>query len=338
MIIVLKPGTSVETTRGLVARIEAKGLRPVVLEGTLRNVIAVIGDERVLQKFDLESHPGVEKVSPVLSPYKLVSREVHPENSVVHVGGVPVGGKNFVVIAGPCSVETTEQMQQTADAVREAGATILRGGVFKPRTSPYSFQGLGVEGLTILTEVTQNLSMPAFTEVLEERDLDLVEEAGCCFQIGARNMKNARLLTAVGKRQTPVMLKRGMAATIEEFLLAAEYIVSEGNENVILCERGITTFETATRNTLDLNAVAVLKEKTHLPVIVDPSHGTGVRSCVQPLSLAAAAVGADGIVVEVHCSPENALSDGHQSLYPEQFVTLMEALAPVVRAVGRELA
>ena len=337
MIIVLKPGTSVEATREVTRRIEAKDLKPVLLEGTERNVINVLGDERILQKLNFESLSDVEKAFMVLSPYKLVSREAHPTDTVVDVGGVPVGGSQFAVIAGPCSVEGLEQMQQTGGAVKSAGAHILRGGAFKPRTSPYSFQGLGDEGVEILEKASAELSMPVFTEVMEERDIDVVEEHGAAFQIGSRNMKNSRLLTAVGKRKTPVLLKRGMSATIEQLLLAAEYIVSEGNPNVILCERGITTYETATRNTLDLNAVAVLKEKTHLPVVVDPSHGTGVREYVKPMALAAAAAGADGLMIEVHHQPEDAWSDGHQSLYPEQFQELMEALEPVLHAVGKEL-
>ncbi|MBA2664487.1 MAG: 3-deoxy-7-phosphoheptulonate synthase [Bradymonadaceae bacterium] len=337
MIIVLKPGTSIETTKELIATIEAKGLKPVMLEGTQRNVIAVIGDERALQSINFESHPDIEKATPVLTPYKLVSREIYPANTVIDVGGVAVGGNNFVVIAGPCSVESYAQMTETAAAVREAGARLLRGGVFKPRSSPYAFQGLGVDGLGILSQVSREQSMPAFTEVMEVKDLDMVEEQGAAFQIGARNMKNTRLLTAVGQRKTPVLLKRGMAATIDDLLLAAEYILCEGNPNVILCERGISTFETSTRNTLDLNAIPVLKEKTHLPVIVDPSHGIGVRRWVTPMALAAAAAGADGIMVEVHNSPKDALSDGHQSLHPDEFVALMKALRPVVAAVGREL-
>ncbi len=338
MIIVLKPGTTVEQTREVLDQIESKNLTPVVLEGTQRNVIAVIGDERMLDQVSFESHPYVEKATPVLSRYKLVSREVRPENSVVDVGGVPVGGKQFTVIAGPCSIESVDQMRETAQAVKEAGATILRGGAFKPRTSPYSFQGLGVEGLEIMDEVCTELSMPGFTEVMEVADLDPVQERGFGFQVGARNMKNSRLLAAIGERRNPVLLKRGMAATVEQLLLAAEYIVAEGNNDVILCERGITTFETATRNTLDLNAVAVLKEKTHLPVIVDPSHGTGVRSYVKPMALAAAAAGADGVIIEVHRAPEEAWSDGQQSLYPKQFAELMSSLRAVVEAVGRELA
>lgn len=338
MIIVLKPGTSVEQTREVLDQIESKDLTPVVLEGTQRNVIAVIGDERALDRVNFESHPYVEKASPVLSRYKLVSREVRPQDTVVDVGGVPVGGEDFAVIAGPCSIESLEQMRETGEAVKAAGATILRGGAFKPRTSPYSFQGLGIEGLEIMDEVCTELSMPGFTEVMEVADLDPVQERGFGFQVGARNMKNSRLLSAIGERRNPVLLKRGMAATVEQLLLAAEYIVAEGNNDVILCERGITTFETATRNTLDLNAVAVLKEKTHLPVIVDPSHGTGVRSYVKPMALAAAAAGADGIIVEVHRAPEEAWSDGQQSLYPQQFDELMESLRAVVHAVGKKLA
>jgi 3-deoxy-7-phosphoheptulonate synthase len=338
MIIVLKPNTTVEQTRELISRIEGKDLKPVVLEGTQRNVIAVIGDERMLEQVNFESHPYVESARPVLSRYKLVSREVRDADTVVDVNGVPVGGDQFTVIAGPCSIESFDQMSKTGQAVHEAGASILRGGAFKPRTSPYSFQGLGTEGLDIFDRVCTEVGMPGFTEVMEVKDLDPVQERGFGFQVGARNMKNSRLLTAIGKRDNPVLLKRGMSATVEQLLLAAEYIVCEGNARVILCERGITTFETATRNTLDLNAVAVLKEKTHLPVVVDPSHGTGVRSYVKPLSLAAAAVGADGIIVEVHSKPEEALSDGHQQLYPEQFADLMGALRPVVEAVGRTLA
>jgi 3-deoxy-7-phosphoheptulonate synthase len=270
--------------------------------------------------------------------YKLASRTQHITDTVVDVGGVSVGGPGFAVIAGPCAVESLEQMRDTARAVSEAGAHILRGGAFKPRTSPYSFQGLGREGLAILQEVGRELSMPAFTEVMEVCDLDLVEESGAFFQVGSRNMRNSRLLRAVGRRKTPVLLKRGMAATVEELLLAAEYVLSEGNPNVILCERGIATFATSTRNTLDLNAVPVLKAKTHLPVIVDPSHGTGAREYVEPMALAAAAAGADGLMVEVHPAPDKARSDGRQSLAPQQFGALMDALRSLLGALGRELA
>ncbi|QDG54244.1 3-deoxy-7-phosphoheptulonate synthase [Persicimonas caeni] len=337
MIIVLKPQTTEAVAAELLGRIEMLGLKPLHMPGTERTVLGAIGDERVLAKLNLDSHPAVEKVTPVLSPYKLVSRELHPHDTLVDVGGTVVGGSRFTVIAGPCSVESHAQMLETAKAVKEAGAGILRGGAFKPRTSPYSFQGLGEEGLEILSRVSEEVGLPAFTEVMEARDVELVAEHSAGFQIGSRNMQNSRLLKAVGQTDKPVLLKRGMSATVEELLLAAEYIVSEGNGNVILCERGISTFETATRNTLDLNAVPVLKSKTHLPVVVDPSHGTGVREYVAPMALAAAASGADGIIVEVHCAPEEALSDGQQQLYPEQFAELVGRLRRVAAAVGREV-
>ncbi|MFP4599637.1 MAG: 3-deoxy-7-phosphoheptulonate synthase [Persicimonas sp.] len=337
MIIVLKPQTTEEQARELMERIAELGLEPLHMPGTERTVLGAIGDERLIEKLHLDSHPAVEKITPVLSPYKLVSREMQPHDTVVDVGGVAVGGSRLAVIAGPCSVESDEQMLETGRAVKEAGASILRGGAFKPRTSPYSFQGLGVEGLEILERASAELAMPAFTEVMSENDVDAVEAHAAGFQIGSRNMKNSRLLQAVGQRKTPVLLKRGMSASIKELLLAAEYIVAEGNPNVILCERGITTFETATRNTLDLNAVPVLKQKTHLPVVVDPSHGTGVREYVKPMALAALAAGADGIIVEVHCKPEDALSDGQQSLYPEQFTDLMDGVRRIAVAMGREV-
>ncbi len=337
MIIVLKPETTPDTARELLERIESLGLEPLHMPGTERTVLGAIGDERVLAKLNLESHRAVESVTPVLTRYKLVSRELHPHDTVVDVGGVTVGGGRMVAIAGPCSVESYEQMLETAKAVRSAGATILRGGAFKPRTSPYSFQGLGEEGLEILGAVSRELNMPAFTEVMEARQVDLVAEHVAGLQIGSRNMANSPLLQAVGRTDRPVLLKRGMSSTVEELLLAAEYIVAAGNPNVILCERGIRTFETSTRNTLDLNAVAVLEQKTHLPVVVDPSHGTGVRELVAPMALAAAAAGADGVIVEVHNDPEQARSDGHQSLYPKQFAELMDALGRVAGAVGRQL-
>ncbi len=337
MIIVLKPQTTEEQAQELMGRIAELGLEPLHMPGTERTVLGAIGDERLIEKLHLDSHPAVEKITPVLSPYKLVSREMQPHDTVVDVGGVAVGGSRLAVIAGPCSVESDEQMLETGRAVKEAGASILRGGAFKPRTSPYSFQGLGVEGLEILERTSAELAMPAFTEVMSENDVDAVEAHAAGFQIGSRNMKNSRLLQAVGQRKKPVLLKRGMSASIKELLLAAEYVVAEGNPNVILCERGITTFETATRNTLDLNAVPVLKQKTHLPVVVDPSHGTGVREYVKPMALAALAAGADGIIVEVHCKPEDALSDGQQSLYPEQFTDLMDGVRRIAAAMGREV-
>ncbi len=338
MIIILKPDTGPEVAEELMARIEAEGCRPLHMPGSERVVLGALGDERVLERLHLGSHPAVEQVKRVLAPYQLVSREAHPQDSVVKIGDVLVGGGAFMVVAGPCAVESLDQLQRTAEAVSEAGGHALRGGAFKPRTSPYSFQGLGVEGLKILQQVSSETSLPTVTEVVEVQDVDDVEDHADCFQIGTRNMQNFRLLKAVGKSSKPVILKRGMAAKLDDLLLAAEYIVSEGNPQVILCERGIRTFETAMRNTLDLAAVPYLKQRTHLPVFVDPSHGTGLRELVLPTALGAAAVGADGLIVEVHHDPGEALSDGRQSLYPEQFSELMEALIPLLASLGRRLA
>jgi 3-deoxy-7-phosphoheptulonate synthase len=337
MIIVLKPGVDDATQKQLLHKIESAGLKPLHMPGVERTVLGAIGDERVLESLHLDGHPAVERVEPILSRYKLVSRELHGHDTVIDVDGVPVGGEQFVVIAGPCAIESREQLGATAAAVKQAGARLLRGGAYKPRTSPYSFQGLGPEGLPIFRDISVEYGLPGFTEVVDPSDVDRVAEHAAGFQIGARSMQNATLLKAVGRHTKPVLLKRGMSAKVEDLLLAAEYIVAEGNPNVILCERGISTFETATRNTLDLNAIPLLKRKTHLPVIVDPSHGTGIRELVKPMALAAAAAGADGLMVEVHCAPETALSDGAQSLYPEQFESLMTALRPVVEAVGRSL-
>lgn len=338
MIIVLKPQATREQADDLLARIAALGLRPLYMPGTERVVLGAIGDERVIDRLHLESHPMVESVQRILAPYKLVSREMHPHDTIVQLGPASVGGDRFMVIAGPCAVESADQMRRTADAVRSAGASALRGGAYKPRTSPYSFQGLGREGLEILRDVSRATAMPAVTEVVEVGDVEIVEAYADAFQCGARNMQNFRLLKALGQSRKPVILKRGMAARVEDLLLAAEYILAEGNPNVILCERGIQTFETATRNTLDLNAIPVIKQKSHLPVIVDPSHGTGRRELVGPMAKAATACGADGLIVEVHCAPEEALSDGRQSLYPEQFSTLMRELAPFATAAGKTLA
>ncbi|HSB73366.1 MAG TPA: 3-deoxy-7-phosphoheptulonate synthase [Candidatus Methylomirabilis sp.] len=337
MIIVLKPGSTKKDADEILGRISAVGLKPLYMPGTERIVLGAIGDERILGKLHIENHPLVEKISPVLTPYKLVSREIHPRDTIVRIGGVPVGGRNFTVIAGPCAVESPRQMLLTAQAVKRAGARCLRGGAYKPRSSPYSFQGLGLEGLQILREVSQRLHMPAVTEVVEVGDVAAVEEHAAAFQVGARNMQNFRLLKALGQSRKPVILKRGMAASVDDLLLAAEYILSEGNHNVILCERGIRTFETATRNTLDLNAIPHIKQHSHLPVIVDPSHGTGVREYVAPMAKAAVACGADGLLVEVHCNPKEALSDGHQSLDLRQFASLMKGLQPFVLAAGRRM-
>ena len=337
MIIVLKPQATAADAQELLDRIAGLGLKPLHMPGTERVVLGALGDERVLGQLHLEGHPMVERVEPILAPYKLVSREMRRHDTVVDLGGIPVGGERFVVIAGPCAVESYAQCLATAQAVKAAGAHGLRGGAFKPRSSPYSFQGLGLAGLEILARVSRETGLPAVTEVVEVADVEHVASHAAAFQIGARNMQNFRLLQAVGKSRKPVILKRGMAAKIEDLLLAAEYVLSEGNPNVILCERGIKTFETATRNTLDLAAVPYIKQKTHLPVVVDPSHGTGVRDLVLPMAKAAAACGADGLLVEVHCSPKDALSDGAQSLDPAQFAALMKAIAPFVHAAGKVL-
>ncbi|OPZ29735.1 MAG: Phospho-2-dehydro-3-deoxyheptonate aldolase [Lentisphaerae bacterium ADurb.BinA184] len=337
MIIVLKPEASKADADAILARIAAAGLKPLYMPGTERTVLGALGDERVLGQLHIESNPAVERVTPILTPFKLVSREMHPEDTVVAVGKVPVGGPRFTVIAGPCAVESREQMIATAEAVRRAGAHALRGGAFKPRTSPYSFQGLGQEGLDILHEAAVRVGLPAVTEVVEVADVKAVERCADAFQVGARNMQNFRLLKALGQSPKPVLLKRGMAATVEDLLLAAEYIVAEGNPNVILCERGIRTFETITRNTLDLNAVPYIKRHSHLPVLVDPSHGTGVREFVPPMAKAAIACGADGLLIEVHCDPRTALSDGQQSLSPDEFEAFMRDIRPFVAAAGRTL-
>jgi len=337
MIIILKPDASRQDADEILSQIESVGLKPLYMPGTERTVLGAIGDERVLAGLHLESHPLIERVTPILTPYKQVSRDWHSQDTIVDVGGVPVGGELFVVFAGPCAVESREQMMATGQAVKEAGAHGLRGGAYKPRSSPYSFQGLGVEGLQILQEVSQKTGLPPVTEVVEAGDVNTVEQYAAAFQVGARNMQNFRLLTLLGKSRKPVILKRGMAATVEDLLLAAEYIVAEGNPDVILCERGIRTFETATRNTLDLNAIPFIKHHSHLPVIVDPSHGTGVRDFVAPMAKAAIACGADGLLIEVHNDPRAALSDGQQSLYPDQFARLMQELHSFARAAGKSM-
>ena len=337
MIIVMKPDAPQSVIDELLARIEGKGLKPLNMPGSERVVLGALGDERVLAELSLEHHPYVESVKPILAPYKLVGRELHPHDTFVNIGGVNIGGSRFALIAGPCAVESEEQLLASGKAAKAAGARILRGGAFKPRTSPYSFQGHGGDGLTLLAEVGRELGMPVVTEVVESADVELVARHADALQIGARNMQNFALLKVVGQAKKPVILKRGMAAKIEDLLLAAEYILAEGNDQVVLCERGIRTFETATRNTLDLAAIPLLKAKSHLPVIVDPSHGTGIRSLVAPMALAGAAAGADGLMIEVHCNPEAALSDGAQSLYPEQMEALGRQLAQLLPVVGRTL-
>ncbi len=337
MIIVLKSDATKKQITHVVERVKALGLKPVISQGVERTVIGVIGPEDLLRVQPLEVFPGVEKVMPVLKPYKLVSREFKPENTVVDVAGVRIGGKQVVVMAGPCSVETREQLRAVAHAVRRAGARVLRGGAFKPRTSPYSFQGLGEDGLELLEELGTKMRMKVITEVMDPRDVGLIERYADIIQVGARNMQNFNLLKEVGMAKKPVLLKRGLSSTITEFLLSAEYILSQGNFNVILCERGIRTFETATRFTLDLAAVPVIKSLSHLPIVIDPSHGTGYWHLVGAMAKAAVAAGADGLLIEVHPNPEEALSDGQQSLLPRKFAQLMKELKLVAQAVGREL-
>jgi 3-deoxy-7-phosphoheptulonate synthase len=337
MIIVLKPRATESDIEQVIRKIEGVGLVPHVSRGTERTIIGVIGDERALQEAPLEAFPCVEKVLPILKPYKLASREFKPEGSVMKVDEVLIGGQQVVVMAGPCAVEGRDQLLEVASAVKAAGAHLLRGGAFKPRTSPYSFQGLGEEGLTYLAEAKRATGLPIVTELMDPREAAVVYEHADLIQIGARNMQNFRLLKEVGSRRKPVLLKRGMSSTLKELLLAAEYIMSEGNYDVILCERGIRTFEDATRNTLDLSVVPLIKRLSHLPVIVDPSHGTGRWELVPPMAMAAVAAGADGIMVEVHPRPEEALSDGPQALLPGTFSTLMDDLRRLAQAVGRTL-
>jgi 3-deoxy-7-phosphoheptulonate synthase len=338
VIVVMKPGATEADIARVVARLEELGFGAHVSRGTERTVIGAIGDRAQAEGANLEAMDGVERVVPIRQPFKLASREGHPDPTVVRVGGVEVGGPEVVLIAGPCSVESHEQVRQTALAVKAAGAKLLRGGAYKPRTSPYGFQGLGREGLEILAAVRAEVGLPVVTEVMSPQAVELVERYADCLQIGARNMQNYDLLREVGRTRKPVLLKRGLAATIQEWLMAAEYLLAGGNDQVILCERGIRTFETATRFTLDLNAVPVAKELTHLPVVVDPSHGTGKASLVTPLARAAVAAGADGLLVEVHPDPSQALSDGAQTLNFPAFAALAEEVRRVALAVGREVA
>jgi 3-deoxy-7-phosphoheptulonate synthase len=337
MIIVTRPDATEEQIEHIVARIRSWGLKTEVSRGEMRVVIGVIGPEDKIREKPLGAFPGVESVTPVLKPYKLVAYEFRGRHSHVQVGDVTVGGKEVVVMAGPCSVESEEQITVIAKAVRKSGAKILRGGAFKPRTSPYSFQGLGKIGLQFLAEARRVTGMPIITEVMDTKDLELVCEYADCLQVGARNMQNFSLLREVGRTNLPVMLKRGMSATIKDLLMSAEYILSEGNFNVLLCERGIRTFENMTRNTLDLNAVPVLKAETHLPVVVDPTHGIGVREFVPAMALAAVAAGADSVMIEVHNAPEQAKSDGEQALLPADFEDLVARVRSVAVAIGREL-
>jgi 3-deoxy-7-phosphoheptulonate synthase len=338
MIIVMRSGAQKKELKEVLQKIRKLGYKTHIIHGVERDVIGAIGDERGKARLQsLESLSGVEKVVPILKPYKLASREVHSEGTVVTVGSAEVGGQGFALIAGPCSVESREQIFETAEAVKKAGANILRGGAFKPRTSPYSFQGLEEEGLRILADAGKQYKLPVVTEIVNPMDADIVYQYTDIIQVGARNVQNFALLKILGQIDKPILLKRGMMTTIEEFLMSAEYILSEGNSQVILCERGIRTFERATRNTLDLSAVPVIKSMSHLPIIVDPSHAVGHWQYVLPLSKAAAAVGADGLMIEVHVRPDEAFSDGLQSLKPEKFRELVREIRPFVRAAGRKL-
>ena len=337
MIIVLKKDVTEAQIKHIVEKVKALGLRPMISKGAERSIIGVIGEEEILRSEPLEVFPGVEKVMPVLSPYKLVSREFKKENSVVDVSGIKIGGKKIVVMAGPCSVESKDLLIKIAVSVKKAGAVVLRGGAFKPRSSPYAFQGLGQEGLIYLKEASKKTGLKIVTEVMDTRDVPLVVKYADILQVGARNMQNFNLLKELGVAKKPVLLKRGMMSTVKEWLMSAEYILSNGNFNVILCERGIRTFEDYTRFTLDLSAVPIVKALSHLPVIVDPSHGVGKWGLVSAMSNAAIAAGADGLIVEVHPNPEEAKSDGLQSLLPENFAKMMFDLKKIAKAVGREI-
>jgi 3-deoxy-7-phosphoheptulonate synthase len=339
-IIVLSPGATEKELRHIVKKLESRGLQANISKGTERTIIGVIGDTSKITEEEenaIKVMNGVEDVMRILKPYKLASRDFKAKDTVINVKGQIIGGRKIQVIAGPCAVENRTILMSIAEKVKEAGASFIRGGAFKPRTSPYSFQGLGEEGLKYLADVWKKWGLPVVTELMDPRDMEIIAKYADIIQIGARNMQNFRLLLEAGTSKKPILLKRGLSATIKEWLMAAEYIMSKGNHNVILCERGIRTFETATRNTLDLSAVPVLKKLTHLPVVVDPSHGVGRWDLVAPMAKAAVAAGADGLIIEVHTNPEEALSDGEQSLRPGDFKKLMKELKPIAAAVGREI-
>ncbi|MBU0709991.1 MAG: 3-deoxy-7-phosphoheptulonate synthase [Candidatus Omnitrophica bacterium] len=338
MIIVLKPNATQEQIDHIVEKVGKLGLKPHISKGEERTIIGVIGPEDVLRVTPLEAFAGVEKVMPVLAPYKLVSRTFKPEDSIIDLGkGVKIGGKQVVIMAGPCTVENLEMLEKTAAEVKQAGATVLRGGAFKPRTSPYSFQGLGEEALRYLKNVGDKFGLVTISEVMDTRDVELVASYVDVLQIGCRNMQNFNLLREVGQTKKPVLLKRGMSSTVKDLFMSAEYILSEGNFNVILCERGIRTFEDQTRNTLDISAVPCVKGLSHLPIVVDPSHAAGKWELVPSLSRAAVAAGADGLLIEVHISPEDAVSDGAQSLLPANFSAMMKDLKSIAKSVGRTI-
>lgn len=336
MIIVMTPSATEENLMKVKQKIERVGLSYHLSKGESRTIVGVIGDKKRIGELEMNSLDGVEKTVHITEKYKLVSREFKPQNTIIDVRGVSVGGEKLAIMAGPCAVESMEQLQEAAAIVKEAGARFLRGGAFKPRTSPYDFQGLAEDGLKMLYEVGRAFDLRIITEIVDVNDVDLITKYADILQIGARNMQNFRLLQAVGRSDKPVLLKRGLSATITEWLNAAEYIVSAGNEQVMLCERGIRTYETFTRNTLDLSAVAAVKELSHLPIIVDPSHGTGRWQMVRPMARAAVAAGADGLIVEVHPHPEMALSDGDQSLTPKNFRAMMDDVRKIAEVMGRK--
>lgn len=337
MIIVLKPDTTPAQVDHIIQRVGELGLTPHVSRGTERTIIGVIGDEDKLRVEPLLAIPGVEQAIPVLKPFKLASRERHREESIIDVNGVKVGRGHLMMIAGPCAIESEEILVEIASRVRDAGANILRGGAFKPRTSPYSFQGLGEEGLKILRAVGDRFGMPIVTEVMDPRQVELVERYTDMFQIGARNMQNFNLLNEVGQTKKAVLLKRGMGATVKDLLMSAEYVLSNGNPNVILCERGVKGFEDSTRNVLDLSAVPNVKGQSHLPIIVDPSHATGRRDLIPAMARASVAAGADGVHIEVHSCPEKALSDGPQALLPDDYAELMAQIRKLAEVMGRTI-
>ena len=339
-IIVLNRGSTAKELRHIIRKLEKRGFSANISKGTERTVIGVIGDTSKINEDESNAFgamPGVEKIHRITQPFKLASRDFKPGNTVIRVGKTSIGGKKIPVIAGPCAVESLAILMKIGKEVKKSGATFIRGGAFKPRSSPYSFQGLGEEGMKILSQTSKEVGLPVVTEIMDPRDIGVILKYADIIQIGARNMQNFRLLQEVGSHRKPVLLKRGLSATIKELLMAAEYIMSQGNNKVILCERGIRTFETATRNTLDLNAIPVLKKLSHLPVVVDPSHGAGKWDLVSPMAKAAVAAGADGLLIEVHTNPAEALSDGEQSLKPENFKVLMKELRLVARAVGRTM-
>ena len=338
MIVVMKVGASQDEISGVRKRIEGAGLKAHISQGTEHTVIGALGQVFPELRDSLELLPGVDQVIPVSKPYKLASREFHPQDTVFELNGVAIGGNEIVVMAGPCAIESEDQLLATAQAVKAAGATVLRGGAFKPRTSPYQFRGLGESGLKMLAKVREETQMPVITEVMSPNDVDLVAKYVDILQIGARNMQNFILLDEVGRIDKPVLLKRGLSSSIQEWLLAAEYILAQGNEQVILCERGIRTFETYTRNTMDLSAIPIIEKVSHLPIFADPSHATGKWYLVPPLALAAVAAGADGLIIEVHPNPDLALADGPQSLTFENFRLLMSQLLPIAKAMNRKIA